>query len=278
MSFFDRFKKKPASDPWPQPPTADTMCLVFMDRVLEDIEPTATLLKAAFGVQAVGEIDQSNPRIRTFTATLDGMEFWCSYLLMPVPPDTMDVASEAQYNLLLSDEEKEAFIGHKSFWMLAQKGGGTSLEEKRRVCWTFSRLCAALLGQDGAVGAHAVGRGGLLISKGHYFQQLELMEGKTADNTDGYFPVPLWVWVYGDYQEKMPIIRTAGLQDFGLPELGFYNPTRFNTKELLDFLYAMSCLQITDRQLYRSAALIPLNEKDEVLCKRDGDVLFFFGA
>lgn len=134
MSFFDRFKKKPASDPpvdpWSQLPTADTMCLVLMDRVLEEIEPAA----------------------------------------------------------------------------------------------------------------------------------------------------PLWVWVYGDYQEKTPIIRTAGSQDFGLPELGFYNPTKLEVKELLDFLYAMSCLQITGRQLYRNAALVPLNEEIEVVCKRNGDVLFFFGA
>lgn len=201
MSFFDRFKKKTASDsdPWPQPPKADTMCLVLMDRVLEDIEPAAALLKSSFGNQTVGEIDRSHPRIHTFTATLDGLESWCSYLPMPVPADTLDVASAAQYGLLLSDEEKEAFVNHKSFWMLAQKGGGASLEEKRRVCWTFSQLCAALLGQEGAVGVHSVGRGGLLIGKGHYLQ-LELMEGKTADNGEGYFPVPLWVWVYGSYE------------------------------------------------------------------------------
>ena len=74
-----------------------------------------------------------------------------------------------------------------------------------------------------------------------------MMEGKTADNADGYFPVLLWVWVYGHYQEKTPIIRIAGLRDFGLPELGYYDPMKFDVKELLDFLYAMSCLQIMDR-------------------------------
>ena len=282
MLFFDRFKKKTASDssasPWPQPPKADTMCLLLLDRMLDDIESAVALLKADFGEQAVGEIDCSHPHVHTFTVTLDGLEFWCSYLAMPVPADTLDVATVAQYSLLLSQEEKEASINHKSFLMLAQKGAGISLEEKRRVCWTFSRLCASLLGMEGAVGVHAVGTGGLLIGKAHYFQQLQMMENKNPNNEEGYFPVPLWVWVYGYYQEKTFILRTAGLQDFGLPELGFYNPTKLDAKELWDYLFSMSCLQITGRQLYRNAALIPLDSKTEVVCKQDGDILFFIGA
>ncbi len=282
MSLFNRFKKKDASDSnvgqWPQPPKADTMCLVFMDRILDDIEPAIALLKDNFGEQAVGEIDRNHPSVHTFIITLDNLEFWCSYLPMPVPADTLDMATVAQYNILISHEEKEDFINHKSFWMLAQKGGGASPEEKRGVCWSFSRLCAALLGLEGALGVHAVDRGGLLIGKGHYLQQLEIMEKMTPDNDEGYFPVPLWVWVYGYYQEKTFILRTVGLQDFGLPELGFYNPKKFNAKELLDYLYSMSCLQITGRQLYRNATLIPLDAETEVVCKQEGDVLFFIGA
>ena len=152
------------------------------------------------------------------------------------------------------------------------------MEEKRRVCWTFSMFCAALLEQEGAVGVHIVNRGGLLVSRRHYQQQREMMEDKTAANEEGYFPVPLWVWVYGSYEGETPIIRTTGLKDFGLPELGFYNPVRYSTGELLDFLYSMSSLQITGRQLYRNTSLIPLDEKTEVVCKQDGEVLFFIGA
>ncbi|MCM1185199.1 MAG: hypothetical protein NC251_07065 [Lachnoclostridium sp.] len=278
MSLFDRFKKKEGSAQGSQPPVADTQCLLLMDRVLEDIESAARQLKSIFGEQAVGEIDHSHPRVPAFIATIEGLEFWCSYLPMPIPADTADIPASAQYNFLLTDEEKQDFIGHKSFWVLAQKGGGTSLEEKRRVCWVFSTLCAALLEQEGAVGVKIEGRGGLLVSKRHYLQQRELMEGKQPANDEGYFPVPLWVWVYGSYQGETPIIRTMGLKDFGLPELGFYNPRQFNTGELLNFLYSMSCLQITGRQLYRNAAVIPLDEKTEVVCKRDKDVLFFFGA
>ena len=45
MGLFDRFKKKPEADTpqWPQTPRADTMCLVLMDRVLEDIEPAEAI-------------------------------------------------------------------------------------------------------------------------------------------------------------------------------------------------------------------------------------------
>lgn len=278
MSLFDRFKKKSTSVQWPQPPAADTMCLLLMDGVLDDIDSIADRLKATFGSQAVSEVDHDHPRVPAFTVTIDGLEFWCSYLPMPIPADTADIPTSAQYSFLLTDEEKQAFISHKSFWMLAQKGGGTSLEAKRRACWIFSILCAALLEQEGAVGIHIVNRGGLLVSKRHYLQQRELMEGKQPNNDEGYFPAPLWVWAYGTYQDETPIIRTMGLKDFGLPELGFYNPKQFDTGELLNFLYSMSSLQITGRQLYCNAALIPLNEKTEVVCKQDGDVLFFFGA
>ena len=49
MGLFDKFKRKPAeSAPWPKAPEADTMCLLLMDRVLEDVEPAAELLRAAF--------------------------------------------------------------------------------------------------------------------------------------------------------------------------------------------------------------------------------------
>lgn len=142
----------------------------------------------------------------------------------------------------------------------------------------FSLLCAALMELEGTVGATPVNRGGLLVSRRHYLQQREMMEGKTWDNKDGFFPAPLWVWVYGTTSDGgKPVIQTRGLDDFGLPELGFFDPER-PVNELLDLLYAMSCLQITERQLYRNMALVPLDEKTEAVCKQDGNILLFIGA
>lgn len=291
MSLFDRFRKKaPAGAPqggdarasedallqWPQPPKADTMCLLLMDRVLDDVDTVAARLKAVFGEAAVSPVDHSHPRVPAFTATVEGLEFWISYLPMPIPPDTADIPTAAKYCLLLTEEEKAAFSSHKSFWMLAQKGAGTTLPEKRRACWAFSLLCATLLEQEGALGLSPVNRGGLLVSKRHCLQQRELMEGKSWDGE--FFPAPLWVWVYiTTTDEGKPTIQTQGLEDFGLPELGFFDPKR-EVGELLDLLYSMSCLQITGRQLYRNMALVPLDEKTEVVCKQEGGTLFFIGA
>ena len=121
MSFFDRFKKKSVSHPsdaappqWPQPPAADTMCLLLMDRVLDDIEPVAARLNSVFGSGTVGDVDHDHPRVPAFIVTIDGLEFWCSYLPMPIPADTADIPVAAQYSFLLSDEEKQAFTDHKS--------------------------------------------------------------------------------------------------------------------------------------------------------------------
>lgn len=288
MGLFDRFRKKQETPPagsasskssqpeWPQPPQEDTMCLLLMDRVLSDVAPAISLFRSAFGDAAVGGIDDSHPRVPAVTVTVDGLEFWVSYLPMPVPPDSSDIPTAARYSFLLTDEEKSAFVVHKSFWMLAQKGGGKTLAEKRRVCWSFSRLIAVLMELDGTVGINPINRGGLLVSKRHCLQQRELMEGK--DPNGDFFPVPLWVWVYGTAGDSgKPTIQTTGLKDFGLPELGFFNPQR-EVGELLDLLYSMSCLQITEKQLYRNMALVPLDEKTEVVCKQDGETLFFIGA
>ena len=276
MGLFDKFKKKPAeSAPWPRAPEADTMCLLLMDRVLEDVEPAAELLRAAFGPQAVGNIDRSHPRVPAFIVTIDGLEFWCSYLPMPVPKDEMDIAFAAQHSLFLTAEEREAFCANQSFWVLAQKGGGKTLEDKRRVCWDFSLLCAALLELEGAVGV-SVNNNGLLVSRENYLFQRGNMEGRRWDDPE-YFPATLWVWLYQGIQEEKPTVQTWGLAKFGLPELGFYNP-KLPVQDILNYLFTMSCFQITGRQLYRNMALIPLTPEVEVVCKQEGETLYFIGG
>ena len=276
MGLFDRFKKKTApSAPWPKEPEKDTSVLIVMDRVLEDVEPTINLLQNAFGSDAVSNIDRSHPRVPAFIVTVEGIEFWCSYLPMPIPQQELDVPYAAKCCLFLNDEEREAFCGGRSFWMLAQKGGGMTLEEKRRVCWTFSRLCAVLLEQEGAVGACRTSIG-LLISKRNYLLQRNNMDGKTWNDPD-YFPVPLWIWLFQGTHEGKPTVETWGLKEFGLPELGFFDP-QSPLEDILNYLYTMCCFQITGQQLYRNMALIPLTPELEVVCKQNGDKLYFIGA
>ena len=98
MGLFDRFRKKapepaPKSE-WPKPPKEDTMALLLMDRVLEDIDPAIALLRRAFGDNSVSDIDRSHPLVPAFTVTADGLEFWCSYLPMPVPREEQDIAAK----------------------------------------------------------------------------------------------------------------------------------------------------------------------------------------
>lgn len=280
MGLFDRFRKKapePPKSDWPKASEPDTMALLLMDRVLPDIQPAAELLKETFGPEAVSDIDRSHPRVPAMTVTVEGIEFWCSYLPMPLPKEEKDIPAVAAHNLFLSPEEREAFCANQSFWVLAQKGGGVSLPEKRRVCWMFSRLCAALMGLEGAVGV-SVGGTALLVSRRSYLNHRSQMEHYTWDNGDGYFPVPLWVWLYPTLQEEKPTVETMGLRAFGLPEMGFFNP-KLPIEDLLNYLFTMSSRQITQReQFYRDAILIPLTEKIEVVCKQEGDKLYFIGA
>jgi len=289
MGFFDRFKKKPRPAPEKPPETPskaapdislkeDTMALLLMDRVLDGIDPAVDLLRKAFGDKAVGDIDTSHPRVPACTVTLDGLEFWVSYLPMPLPPSDLDVPTAAKYNIFLSPEEKAAFAAHKSFWVLAQKGGGTSLPEKRRVCWTFSKLCAAMLDLDGAIGVNPKNRGGLLVSKRSYLNYAAQMEKTAWDNGDGYFPVPLWVWLYITEEKGRQTIQTCGMNDFGLPEMAFYDP-KLPVPTLMNYLFTMSSRQITQREVpYRNAIVVPLNEHTEVVCKEENGVLYFIGA
>ena len=277
MGLFDRFKKKapePAPE-WPKPPREDTMALLLMDRVLEDIDPAIERLKKAFGDNAVSDIDRSHPQVPAFTVTVDGLEFWCSYLPMPVPQEEQDISAKAQHNLFLKPEEQEAFCNHKSFWVIAQKGGGKTLEGKRRTCWNFSLLCAALLELEGAVGVSVINTA-LLVSRENYLSQRGQMEGKTWNDPD-HFPVTLWVWLYRGIREREPTVQTQGLTEFGLPELAFFDPP-FPVLDALNYLFTMSSWQIAGKQLYRNMALIPLTEETEVVGKQEGDTIFFIGG
>lgn len=130
MGLFDRFKKKTSAAAakacTPQPVEADNLCLLLMDRVMEDVTQAGGLVENVFGAGVVGEIDQSNPPMVHMVVKLEDMEFWCSYMPFPVPHEEMQIPDTPQYSLF-NDEEYKALGSSKSFWLIAQKGGGQSL-------------------------------------------------------------------------------------------------------------------------------------------------------
>lgn len=89
MGLFDRFKKKTqtAAKACPaQQVEPDTLCILVMDRVLQDASQAGEIVKSAFGSEALGGIDSDNPPITHMVVKLEGAEFWCSYMPFPVPP------------------------------------------------------------------------------------------------------------------------------------------------------------------------------------------------
>ena len=276
MGLFNRFKKKtpePAPE-WPKPPKEDTMAILLMDRVLDSIDPAIALLQRAFGDSAVSDIDHSHPLVPAFTVKVDGLEFWCSYLPMPVPQEEQDIAAKAQYNLFLSPEEQEAFCHHKSFWVLAQKGGGASLEEKRRVCRLFTRLAGALTQLDGAVCVFVPGAE-LLISRRVYLQHAAILEKNWEDPE--YFPAPLWIAIRSGQKGEASLVGTWGLRQFGFLELWFLD-AKSPWPELHEKLYLMSIFQITGRELYQNMDTIAFTPGNPSTFKELNGALFIVGG
>ena len=116
MGLFDRFKKKV------QPVESDTLCLLIMDRVMEDAAHAGAVLKQKFGSGAVGEMNQSDAPLTHMVVKLEGTEYWCSYMPFPVPPEEMKIPNTPQYGMF-NAEEYQTLCDGKSFWIVAQKGG-----------------------------------------------------------------------------------------------------------------------------------------------------------
>jgi len=241
-----------------------------MDRVLEDLEPAVALLEKSFGEGAVKEAGEGPVWSPAFAVTVDGLAFRLSYLPMPVPADILDLPQAVKYNFLLSEEEGQALLSTRSFWLLAQQGGGTDLPKKREACRSLSHLVAALLELEGAMGVHPLNRGGQLVSRAHWLRQLERMG-------EGVFPVPLWVWVYALAEEGRETLQTCGLADFGLPELGFLDPRR-PLGELLDLLYALAHAQLMGGEPYRGGMAVPMDGETTLSCRERDGTVFFLGA
>ena len=280
MGFFDRFRSKkepPAQEPQapaPEPgpaPEADTAAVILLGK---DVGWTAVTraIEDRFGPQALISSDSSAPNAPAATLRLEGVEFFCSYLAMPHPAEFYDLMSLQEG--LFSPQEREEILANKAFLVLAQKGGGASLEEKRKVCRLFTRLAGALTQLDGAVGVF-VTEAELLISRRVYLQHAAILEKNWED--PAYFPAPLWIAIRSGQKGEASLVGTWGLRQFGFLELWFLD-AKSPWPELHEKLYLMSIFQITGRELYQNMDTIAFTPGSPSVFKELNGALFIVGG
>lgn len=280
MGFFDRFKRKkeparsdstppePAAGPAPEPDTSAVVLLgadVGWDAVAKAVEDR-------FGAQALVSTDNSAPNAPAMTLRLEGVEFFCSRMPMPHPAEVYDLASLQEG--LFSPQEREEMLAHKAFLVLAQKGGGRSLADKRRVCRLFTRLAGTLVRMEGAVGVFTASAE-LLISRRIYLRYAELLEQNWED--PDYFPAPLWVGIRSGQKGEFPMVGTWGLKEFGFLELWFLD-AKSPWPELHEKLYLMSLFQITGQELYQNMDTIEFTPGNPSVFKELKGALFIVGG
>ena len=278
MGFLDRFKRKKEPATAPEAPAGpgsapepDTAAVILLG---EDAGWAAVTkaVEERFGAQALVSTDNSAPNAPAMTIRLEGVEFFCSYLAMPHPAEVYDLSSLQEG--LFSPQEREELLSHRAFLVLAQKGGGTSLAEKRRVCRLFTRLAGALAGLDGAAGVFLTSAE-LLISRRVYLYHAAILEKNWEDPE--YFPVPLWISIRSGQKGEVPMVGTWGLRQFGFLELWFLD-AKSPWPELHEKLYLMSMFQITGRELSRDTDTIEFTPGNPSVFKELKGALFIVGG
>ena len=278
MGFLDRFKRKKEPATAPEAPAGpgsapepDTAAVILLG---EDAGWAAVTkaVEERFGAQALVSTDNSAPNAPAMTIRLEGVEFFCSYLAMPHPAEVYDLSSLQEG--LFSPQEREELLSHRAFLVLAQKGGGTSLAEKRRVCRLFTRLAGALVRMEGAVGVFTASAE-LLISRRVYLYHAAILEKNWEDPE--YFPVPLWISIRSGQKGEVPMVGTWGLRQFGFLELWFLD-AKSPWPELHEKLYLMSMFQITGRELYRDTDTIEFTPGNPSVFKELKGALFIVGG
>lgn len=272
MAFFNRFKKTKETQKEISP-VINTSGFLLFDRADMDVHSMADKVQQTFGQGTVTDLDCSHP-VATMNVKLDGLEFWCSYMPFPVPPEEMDIAYTVQFNRL-SQEEQQAFCAHKSFMLIAQKGGGTDLEKKRRVCRLFSQLCGAWMAMDGAVG-FCLNTTGLLVSRDEYLRYVAILNCE-AGRDPACFPAPLWIWVLPLQDGDTPTIESWGLKEFGFLELKFRAPVS-DYSEICSRIYMMSIMQITGNAYYQNMDMITFENGETAVFKKSGEKLAVIGG
>lgn len=260
MGFFDRSKRKKGAEksagrktgeqanteaPSVPAPEAETKAIILLGKNV-GLDAVSRAAEAKFGPQVLASADNSHPLAPAVYFQLEGVEFFCSYMAMPHPPQVADLAAIPAG--LFSPEEREEMLKHQAFLVLAQRDGGTTLEDKRRLCCLFTRLAAALLETESASGVY-VSSAELLISRSVYLKHAGILEQNLQD--PAYFPAPLWISIRHGQKGEYPLIGTWGLKQFGLLELWFLSPDA-DWAEIHQRLYLLSIFEITGKDLYKN--------------------------
>lgn len=253
-------------------PKVGTMGSILFDRSDLAAKEFQEIIIQNFGQEVLLQTDEDHSAVTSFLVRLQDIEFWCSYMAFPLPEEEGNLLELLKINPFLSAEEQAAFLNQQSFFMIAQKDQGATLEEKRMVCLLFSQLCGALMELKGAVGFF--NSTGLLVGRDMYLKHTSILK-KRKNNVD-YFPVMLWILVYSSQVGEVPTIETSGLDQFGFLELQFYNPQE-EWSAVCEKLYLMSIFQITGREFYKNMDTISFTKDGFTVFKQCGNKLALIG-
>lgn len=282
MKFFEKFKKQKDSPQQPkaslQPelsPMPNTAVTVFFDRTNIEKEELERSITEKFGAAAVLSIDDSRSSVTHFMLRIDGMDVICSYMPFPYPKEECDIQALFRVNHYITEDEQKTLMEHKSFCILAEIGGGKTLDGKRAVCRVLTKVCGTLLCVEGAAGV-CYSAANLLLGKKMYLNHAAISEREEADPE--YFPSVLWILVYQTCAEDgTPVIETCGLMQFGFLELQFYNP-REDWANSYEKLYLMSIFEITGKQVYKNMDTISFAPDTISIFKQCGEKLSVIGG
>ena len=282
MGFFDKFKKKKELPKESQllsettaVPQANTMVNILFDRLKADVKELEAAITEQFGSKCIQHIDSSHPAVTHIMLRIDDIECVCSYMALPLPGDEWDIQTLLSKNHYITEEEQEMLINQQSFCIIAEIGGGRTLEGKRSVCLTLTRLCGALLTVDGAAGVY-YSAAGLLLGRKMYLNYVAITRQQRGNAE--YFPAMLWILVAPSQTEDgANVIETCGLGEFGFLELQFYKPTEEWAKSY-EKLYIMSTLQITGKEVYKNMDTISFTEDGFSIFKQSGNKLAVIGG
>lgn len=278
MGLFDRLRKKKPEEGagLPPPPVeADTAAKLLFTRGSIGGEELREAVTRRLGADAIGELDSSHPAVTSFLVRLEGVEFWCAHMALPLPPEEGDIPGMLEYSQFVNREERAALAEQRSFLLVVQKGGGTTLAEKRRVALLFTRLCAALMELDGAAGYLNTGAN-LLVGRSFFLHHAGVLERNRNDPE--YFPAPLWVSISQGNNHGHIAYGTDGLCRFGFPDLFFLDPSE-EWAEVYQKLYLMAIFQITGKAVYRDGDTIAFDpDKPNAVIKQFQNRLAVVGA